>query len=180
MVPASRKPVKALGLSERTVRRWTREDAVQADNRNNANREAPGNKLSVEERQAIVDVCNSDRFKSLPPSQIVHVLTDEGEYLGSERTFYRVLHERGQQHHRGRTAKAVRRRSSSYCATGPNQVWSWDITFLRSPVRGQFYYLYLVIDIYSRMIVAWEIHENAPCCRLCNGWAWSAHSADQG
>ena len=154
------KACEALGLSERTVQRWTREDAVQADNRNNANREAPGNKLSEEERQAIVDVCNSDRFKSLPPSQIVPVLADEGEYLGSERTFYRVLHERGQQHHRGRTAKAVRRRPTSYCATGPNQVWSWDITFLRSPVRGQFYYLYLVIDIYSRMIVAWEIHEN--------------------
>ncbi|MBO9484605.1 IS3 family transposase, partial [Salinisphaera sp. G21_0] len=134
--------------------------AVQADNRNNANREAPGNKLSEEERQAIVDVCNSDRFKSLPPSQIVPVLADEGEYLGSERTFYRVLHERGQQHHRGRAAKAGHRRPTSYCATGPNQVWSWDITFLRSPVRGQFYYLYLVIDIYSRMIVAWEIHEN--------------------
>ena len=154
------KACEALGFSERTVQRWTREDAVQADNRNNANREAPGNKLSVEERQAIVDVCNSDRFKSLPPSQIVPVLADEGEYLGSERTFYRVLHERGQQHNRGRAAKAGNRRPSSYCATGPNQVWSWDITFLRSPVRGQFYYLYLVIDIYSRMIVAWEIHEN--------------------
>ena len=84
---------------------------MQADNRNNANREAPGNKLSVEERQAIVDVCNSDRFKSLPPSQIVPVLADEGEYLGSERTFYRVLHERGQQHHRGRAAKVGNRQA---------------------------------------------------------------------
>ena len=153
------KACEALGLSERTVQRWTREDAVQADNRNNANREAPANKLSEEERQTIVDVCNSDRFKSLPASQIVPVLADEGKYLGSERTFYRVLQERGQQHHRGRAAKAGKRKPTSYCATGPNQVWSWDITFLRSPVRGQFYYLYLVIDIYSRMIVAWEIHE---------------------
>ena len=130
------KACEALGLSERTVQRWTREDAVQADNRKSANREAPGNKLSVEERQAIVDVCNSDRFKSLPPSQIVPVLADEGEYLGSERTFYRVLHERGQQHHRGRSAKAGNRRPTSYCATGPNQVWSWDITFCVLGIRN--------------------------------------------
>ena len=99
-------------------------------------------------------------FKSLPPSQIVPVLVDEGVYLGSESTFYRVMHKRGQQQHRGRAAKPARRKPTSYCATGPNQVWSWDITFLRSPVRGQFFYLYLVIDIYSRMIVTWEVHEN--------------------
>ena len=154
------KACEALGLSERTVQRWTREDAVQADNRKNANRPAPANKLSVEERQAIIDTCNSDRFKSLAPSQIVPILADENQYIGSERTFYRILHEKGQQHHRGRAAKPSHRKPTSYCATGPNQVWSWDITFLRSPVRGQFYYLYLVIDIYSRMIVAWEIHEN--------------------
>ena len=129
------------------------------DNRKNADRPEPVNKLSEVERQAIVDVCNSDRFKSLPPSQIVPTLADEGEYMGSERTFYRVLHETGQQHHRGRAAKPSRHKPTSYCATGPNQVWSWDITFLRSSVRGQFYYLYLVIDIYSRMVVAWEIHE---------------------
>jgi putative transposase len=133
---------------------------VVPDNRKNADRSEPVNKLSKAERQAIVDVCNSKRFKSLPPSQIVPTLVDEGEYMGSERTFYRVLHEAGQQHHRGRAAKAKRHKPTSYRATGPNQVWSWDITFLRSPVRGHFYYLYLVIDIFSRMIVTWEIHES--------------------
>ncbi len=130
------------------------------DNRKNADRPEPANKLSEAEQQAIVDVCNSERFKSLSPSQIVPILADEGEFMGSERTFYRVLHNRGQQHHRGRAAKPTRRKPTSYCATGPNQVWSWDITFLRSPVRSQFFYLYLVIDIYSRMVVAWEVHEN--------------------
>lgn len=129
------------------------------DNRKNAHRPEPVNKLSEVERQAIVDACNSPRFQSLPPSQIVPTLADEGQYIGSERTFYRVLNEAGQQHHRGRAAKPNRHKPTSYCATGPNQVWSWDITFLRSSVRGQFYYLYLVIDIYSRMIVTWEIHE---------------------
>ena len=135
------------------------DDDVLPDKRSNDKRPEPINKLSEAEEQAIIDVCNSERFKSLPPSQIVPILTDEGEYLGSERTFYRVLHKHGQQHHRGRSAKPTRRRPTSYCATGPNQVWSWDITFLRSPVRGQFYYLYLVIDIYSRMVVTWEVHE---------------------
>ena len=130
-----------------------------ADNRKNANRAVPVNKLSDTERKAILDVCNSDRFKSLPPSQIVPTLADEGRYIGSERTYYRVLNEADQQHHRGRAAKPSRRKPTSYRATGPNQVWTWDITFLRSPVRGQFYYLYLVIDIFSRMIVTWEVHE---------------------
>ena len=147
------------GLSERTLQRWTRGDNVISDNRKNANKPEPVNKLSEAERQTIVDVCNSDRFKSLPPSQIVPTLADEGEYLASERTFYRVLHEAGQQHHRGQAASPSRHKPTSYCATGPNQVWSWDITFLRSPVRGQFYYLYLVIDIYSRMVVTWEVYE---------------------
>ena len=153
------KACQTLGLSERTLQRWTRGDNVISDNRKNANRPEPVNKLSEAERQTIVDVCNSDRFKSLPPSQIVPTLADEGEYLASERTFYRVLHEAGQQHHRGQAASPNRHKPTSYCATGPNQVWSWDITFLRSPVRGQFYYLYLVIDIYSRMVVTWEVYE---------------------
>lgn len=153
------KACKALGLTERTVQRWMKEGEVIADNRKNANRPDPVNKLPERERQAIVDVCNSERFKSQPPSQIVPVLADESVYLASERTFYRILHEEGQQQHRGRTAKPRGKRPASHCATGPNQVWSWDITFLASPIRGKFYYLYLVIDIYSRMIVAWEVHE---------------------
>ena len=154
------KACEALGLSERTLQRWIRENNVQADKRKSADRPAPANKLTEEEQQKIVDVCNSDRFKSLPPSQIVPILADEGVYIGSESSFYRTLRRRDMQHHRGRAAKASTRKPTSYYATGPNQVWSWDITFLRSPVRGLFYYLYLVIDIYSRLIVAWEIHES--------------------
>ena len=110
--------------------------------RKNASRPAPGNKLSEEERQTVIVVCNSDRFQRLPPSQIVRILADEGEYLGSERTIYRVLHERGLKYQHGCTDDISHRRPTSYCATGSNQIWCWDITFLRSPVRGQFYYLY--------------------------------------
>ena len=153
------KACEALGLTERTLQRWLQEGEVTADSRKNLDRTAPANRLSESERQAIVDVCHSARFKSQPPSQIVPILADEGTYLASERTFYRVLHETGQQHHRGRATKPSARKPTSHCATEPNQVWSWDITFLASPVRGQFYYLYLVMDVYSRMIVAWEVHE---------------------
>nr|WP_269077876.1 IS3 family transposase [Endozoicomonas montiporae] len=153
------KACQVIGLSERTIQRWTQEGTVIPDNRKNADRPEPANKLSDAERQAIIDVSNSERFKSLPPSQIVPALADEGEYLASERTFYRVLHEAGQQNRRGKAARPNRHKPTSYCATGPNQVWTWDITYLRSPVRDQFYYLYLVIDIYSRMIVTWEVHE---------------------
>lgn len=153
------KACEALNLSERTVQRWTQGGDVRADNRKDADRPKPANKLSDAERQAIVDVCNTERFKSLPPSQIVPTLLDDGIYMGSERTFYRVLAEAGQQHHRGSAAKPNRHKPTSWCATGPNQVWSWDITYVRSSIRGQFYYLYLVIDIYSRMIVTWEVHE---------------------
>ncbi len=132
---------------------------MQADGRKNADRPAPGNRLSDEERQAVLDTCNSDRFKSLPPSQIVPALADEGCYLASESTFYRVLNEDNQQHHRGRSKKPVKRKPASHGATGPNQVWSWDITYMNSLIRGRYYYLYLVMDVYSRMIVAWEVHE---------------------
>ena len=85
------------------------------------------------------------------------ILADEGRYLASESTFYRVLREAEQQHHRGRSKAPQHKPSSTHCASGPNQVWCWDITWLPGPVRGLFYYLYLVLDLYSRKIVAWEV-----------------------
>lgn len=78
-------------------------------------------------------------------------------YIASESTMYRVLHDAEEQHHRGRSRQASRRAKTTHCATGPNQVWSWDITYLSGPVKGMFYYLYLIIDIYSRKIVGWEV-----------------------
>ncbi len=96
MVDSARqsKACEALGLSARTLQRWIREGNVQPDKRNSADRAAPANKLTEEEQQTIVDVCNSDRFKSLPPSQIVPILADVGVYIGSESSFYRTLHRR--------------------------------------------------------------------------------------
>ncbi|MHB1514970.1 MAG: IS3 family transposase [Acidiferrobacteraceae bacterium] len=98
-------------------------------------------------------------YASLPPSQIVPRLADQGVYLASESTFYRVLAEAQQNHRRGR-AQTPRRvpMPTSHTATGPNQVWSWDVTYLPASVRGQFYYLYLFEDIYSRKAVGWEVY----------------------
>jgi putative transposase len=96
-------------------------------------------------------------FSSLPPSQIVPILADRGEYICSESTFYRILRREGMQHHRGHSKSPQKRPRPRLEASGPNQVYSWDITFLPSEIKGQFYYLYLFIDIYSRYIVGWHI-----------------------
>ena len=110
--------------------------------------------------QQILAICNQPEHASLPPSQIVPRLADQGRYLASEASFYRVLREADQLHHRGK-AQAPRTLSkpTGHKASGPNQVWSWDITYLATTVAGLFYRLYLVMDIYSRKIVGWEVHE---------------------
>jgi len=154
-----RKACEILEISIRTYQRWTQNEAVLRDGRPEAYRPVPANKLSAEEREAILAVSNSPVFRSLPPSQIVPALADEGRYLASESTFYRVLREADQQHHRGRSEAPRRKAPSTHSAVGPNQVWCWDITWLPGPARGLFYYLYLILDLYSRKIVAWEIHE---------------------
>ena len=149
-----------LGISARTCQRWTREGGIEPDRRPEAPRPAPANRLSDAERAKIVALCNRAEYASLPPSQIVPMLADAGQYVASESTFYRVLGEAGQLHRRGR-AQAPKRPSKpkSYRATAPNQVWSWDITYLASAIRGAFYRLYLMMDIYSRKVVGWEVHE---------------------
>ncbi len=159
-VPA-KKACEELQISQRTYQRWNEGTAVRADGRAEALRAAPANKLSREERQQILATCNQRPYSSLPPSQIVPALADEGIYIGSEASFYRVLKEADQLHHRGKRQAARKVSKPTGCqATEPNQVWSWDITFLATTIAGLFYRLYLVMDIYSRKIVGWEIHEN--------------------
>lgn len=145
----------------RTYRRWVQADGqARADQRPEVTRPEPKNKLSKKEVEAILTVCNQPEYASLPPSQIVPKLADKGIFLASESSFYRVLHAHNQVHHRGRS-RVVEKRSAptSYTATAANQVWSWDITYCASNVRGRYYYLYLIEDIYSRKIVGWEVHE---------------------
>jgi transposase InsO family protein len=119
----------------------------------------PENALSEAERALIVAVVSSKRFRDLSPSQIVPILADTGIYLASESTIYRILREEKLLEHRGKSSVARHHRPKEYAATGPNQLWSWDITYLRSSVRGRFYYLYLVVDVWSRKIVGCAVHE---------------------
>jgi putative transposase len=154
-----------LEIDERTVRRWRRQQARHgqlADQRKAAAQQrTPANKLSAEERDEILTLCNQPEYRSLPPSQIVPRLADEGRYIASESSFYRVLREANQQHHRGRSAPPRKvTPPKGYKATAPNQVWSWDITYLATAIKGKFYRLYLIEDIYSRKIVGSEVHEN--------------------
>lgn len=149
---------EVMQISTRTLRRWRNSDCL-VDGRKGAERHCP-QALSEQEERQILDVCNSDVFINLPPTQIVPALADQGIYIASESTFYRVLRKHKQLHHRGRAkAPQKRHKPTPLVATGPNQVWTWDITYLPSSVRGQFFYLYMVIDLYSRMVVGWEVHD---------------------
>ena len=156
------KACREAGIDRRTFRRWTvlGEGAVLADARPEAVRPTPSNKLSAEERTRILDVCHEARFADTPPSQIVPVLADEGTYLGSESSYYRVLHEADEQHERGRARRRTSRAPSTHCATAANQLWSWDVTYLPSPTRGLFFYLYMIMDVWSRKIVGYEVYES--------------------
>jgi putative transposase len=148
---------RAVGLSVRTWQRW-QQDEAQADGRMTAVHR-PANRLSDSERQRLLEVANAPEFRSLPPSRIVPTLADRGEYLASESTFYRVLRAEGQLQHRGRARPPAQRAPQSHRATAPNQLWSWDITYLATTVKGIFFYLYLIMDVYSRKIVGLEVFE---------------------
>jgi putative transposase len=143
------------GINERTLQRWRQTDE---DRRGRVSRQ-PANRLSADEVAKVLTVVNSPEFRDASPKQIVPTLADRGEYLASESTFYRILRARGLMAHRAASRPAQARPTRQHQAHGPNQVWSWDITYLRSPVRGAFYYLYLVEDVWSRRIVGWAVHE---------------------
>lgn len=148
-----------IGIDARTLQRW-RANGI-GDDRRAGPRKEPSNKLSKKERAKLLKTVNSSEYRDLSPKQIVPRLADEGQYLASESTIYRVLREEGQMAHRGTSRPPTERaKPAEHVATGPGQVWSWDITYLRSPVRGSFFYLDLVVDIWSRKIVGWAVHEN--------------------
>lgn len=154
---ARRAPACAeLGFSLRTLQRWQHNPE---DQRPTAQRPVPANKLSPEERCRVLEVANQPEFASLPPHQIVARLADRGIWLASESTFYRVLKEAEQQHPRGRSRPPVKRMPTTHVADGPNQLWCWDITWMPSTVRGRYFYWYMIKDVYSRKLIANEVHE---------------------
>ena len=148
------------GIDVRTLQRWTRAGLQHGDRRPQATRCSPAHALSTHERERILQVANEPRFAELPPARIVPMLADEGTYIASESSFSRVLRAHGQVRHRGRTKTPQRKRPpSTHVATGPRQLWCWDMTYLPSTVAGQWWYLYLILDVYSRKVVGFEVQE---------------------
>lgn len=125
-----------VGLSVRTLERWRAQPEGTPDDARHGPHQAPANKLSGAERCALLTTMNAAAFRDLTPHQIVPRLADDGRYLASESTMYRVLRVEHLLAHRGRVKVPVRRPPRAHIATGPNQVWSWDITYLTTPVRG--------------------------------------------
>ncbi len=154
-----------IGLAARTVQRWVEagKSALYVGDRRTPDQRVhncPPNKLSDAEREVAVGVLNSAEFKDLPPSQIVPRLADQGRYVASESTLYRLLRQAGQLAHR-RVERAAQKRSKprALVATRPDQIYCWDITYLPTQVRGLFFYLYLFVDIFSRKVVGWQVFD---------------------
>jgi putative transposase len=145
-----------LGVSPRSVQRWQHQPE---DARPLICRKSPPNKFSEIERQAVLQAVCRAEFASLTPHQIVPKLADEGVYLGSESTFYRILKAEGLSQRRGRSKAPQRRAPTTHCANGANQLWCWDITWMPTTIRGRYFYWYMMKDIYSRMLVCNEVWE---------------------
>lgn len=156
---------RVVGLDRRTIQRWRA--AEIGDDMRMGPKTAPANKLSKHERSEVLRVVNAPEFRDLPPKQIVPRLADAGEYLASESTMERILRAEGQKTHRGPKKRASAAKPREKVATAPCQVWTWDITYLRSPVQGLFFYLYLAVDVWSRKIVGFTVHERE-CSELAS------------
>ena len=113
--------------------------------------------LAVQERQQVLDLLHSPRFVDASPAEVYATLLDEGLYLCSQRTMYRLLHSQREIRERRNQLRHPNYRKPELLATGPNQVWSWDITKLRGPVKWIYYYLYVILDIFSRFVVGWML-----------------------
>lgn len=148
-----------IGLNKRTYQRWTKEQDIIADKRTTVIKPTPSHALTEEEKETMISCCLKDEFVNLPPSQIVPILADRGEYIASESSFYRVLRNRGLNKQRGRAKKRKKvALPTTHVAEQANEVWSWDITYLPTRVKGQYYYLYLIEDVFSRKGVGYEVH----------------------
>ena len=145
-----------VGLSVRTLERWC--GAHPVDDRHGP-RHAPANTYTDAERRVICTTVTTLAYRDLSPHQIVPRLADQGQYIGSESTFYRVLRAENLLARRGRATPPTVRVVAAQIAHGPNQVWSWDITYLATPVRGVFLYVYLIMDVWSRKIVGAHVYD---------------------
>lgn len=146
-----------LGIGTNTYRRWKKGGE---DGRPQAPKYAPSHALTALEKAMILAVCHESDYASLPPTQIVPVLLDDHAwYIASESSFYRVLAEHNENHRRGNRTTGRVGPPRRHEATGPNQIWCWDVSHLKSTVRGRFFYLYFIVDVFSRKIVGGDVFE---------------------
>ena len=149
---------EVVGIGVRTVQRWRQDEDGGEDQRRGPNT-VPGNKLSEHEERRLLRVLNSPEYRDLSPRQVIPALAEQGTYIASEATAYRVLHKHELQKHRENKRLATSKKPDELTASAPNQVYCWDITYLRRSVMGTFFYLYLVTDIFSRRIVIARVYE---------------------
>ena len=151
---------RAMGVSRATLYRYR-----NPSQRNESDRTKPRQPraLGAEERQAVLDLLHSPRFVDKPPAVVHAALLDEGKYHCSIRTMYRILHDNDGVRERRNQLRRPNYKKPELLATGPNQVWSWDITKLLGPAKWTYYHLYVILDIYSRYTVGWMLasRENA-------------------
>lgn len=146
-----------VGISVRSLQRWRTEGLI--DGRKGAAKNT-ARKLSAEEEDAVYRAANQERFADMTPEQVVASLAQESTYLASASTFYRILKRRKAVNHRSDTRTPIHHsKPPQRIATGPNQVWSWDITWLNTEVKGLWLYAYVIMDLWDRCIVGWSIHE---------------------
>lgn len=149
---------KVLRISARTLQRWEKSKDL-TDGRTTVIKQ-PDNALSEFEKKKIIKIANEPEYADLSPAKIVPVLADKGIYMASESSFYRVLKAQGQLTHRLKSKPVTKAsKPKALKATRPNQIYSWDITYLPTNLKGIFLYLYLVMDVYSRKIVGWQIYD---------------------
>jgi len=147
----------SLGLDPRTVQRWQK--CPDSDDLRRGPKTRPANALTADEEAKIIALSTAPEFVGLSPHQLVPKLADMALYVGSESSIYRVLRRRKLLRHRDRSRPRTHRRPRELVATGPNQVWAWDITYLPSGVRGRYWYLYAILDVWSRKLVGWAVHD---------------------
>lgn len=149
---------RVIGVSARTIQRWKRHP--DGDDRRCGPRHRPGNALAEREETQVLTVMTSAEYGHLSPKQLVPRLADEGRYLASESTMYRLKRRIGLAARRRPMLRTHATRATSvHRAERSNQVWSWDITYLPTVIRGRFFRLYLVMDVWSRRIVGWQVYD---------------------
>ena len=139
-------------------------------------RPTPPLALTDKERQAVLDVLHSERFQDVAPHEVYETLLDEGVYVCSIRTMYRVLAAQGEVRERRNVTRRANYVKPELMANGPNQVWSWDIPKLLGPAKWTYFYLYVIMDIFSRYVAGWMVahREQATLAKRLIVETWSA------